>query len=349
MKIAVVSLKFSPGHIAHLRAYRELFLSLEAEVSLFLVSEYRQYMADIQEAFYIEKIEEIVNWNPALIFIYNISISNLALGAACKKKQIQSVYILHEPRGSIKELLAEGHDLIKAIGADIVNDLICKRVDKVLLASQTGMRNYSRYMKSCNRNYALFPLIFTDEYDSSVDISRKYFSFIGAFTGVHARNEFLKFMEFALAKDLDIQFLIATKNDISAHIEKEIFRKAIQSGKLTIQSGRPMTTGEINRFYRQSICVWNAYNRSTQSGVLANALMQGTPVIVNDNGAAKEAFADKSAGCFINMPPDSEQVYEAYIYIQDHLPAMEQKAREVFKEKYFYKSYVDLAKEVILT
>ena len=48
-----------------------------------------------------------------------------------------------------------------------------------------------------------------------------------------------------------------------------------------------MTTEEINGFYLQSICVWNAYTRSTQSGVFASSLMMGTPVIANENGISK--------------------------------------------------------------
>ena len=245
--------------------------------------------------------------------------------------------------------MAEGKDTIKTVGANIVNSLICKSVDKVLLASETGRKNYIKYMRNCNPNYDVFPLIFLDEYDSKKQYSRYYFSFIGGFTDVHACNEFLQFMEYGLLETEDVKFLIATKIDVSEYLKKEIFQRAINNGRLMVQAGRPMTTEEINGFYRQSICVWNAYNRSTQSGVLPNALMQGAPVIVNENGAAKEIMDDKSVGCFITMPPDCDQILKCYRYIQKNLAEMELNARRVFLSKYCYKGYFDLAKKVIFS
>lgn len=349
MKVAVVSLKFSPGHMAHLRAYKELFSAAADEVSLFLVSDYKKYMGKMDEITYTDDFQIIVKSRPDLVFIYNISTSNIALAGACKKAGIRTTYVLHEPRGSLKELMAEGKDTIKTIGANVVSSLICRKVDKVLLASETGKANYERYMRGCNRNYSVFPLIFMDEYDEEKKYSRQYFSFIGGFTDVHACNEFLQFMEYGLTETDDVKFMIATKTDVSEYLKKDTFQNAIADGRLVVQAGSPMTTEEINGYYRQSICVWNAYNRSTQSGVLPNALMQGAPVIVNENGAAKEIMKDRTVGCFIKMPPENKQILDCYRYIEAHLEEMEQNARRVFLSKYCYCSYLDLAKEVILS
>lgn len=349
MKVAVVSLKFSPGHMAHLRAYKELFAAIVDEVLLFLVPEYKKFMGAEGGIIYTDDIHRIVGSRPDLVYIYNISTSNIALAKACKKEGIRTVYVLHEPRGSIRGLIAEGKDTVKTIGANIVSSLICRKVDKVLLASETGRVNYERYMRGCNNNYDVFPLIFLDEYDSTRGYPREYFSFIGGFTDVHACNEFLRFLEYGLSETENIKFLIATKTVVSEYLKQDVFQKSIRNGRLVVQAGRPMTTDEINGFYRQSICVWNAYNRSTQSGVLPNALMQGTPVIVNKNGAAKEIMNDRSVGCFIDMPPENNQILECYRYIQKHLEEMEQNARKLFLSKYCYSSYLDLAKEVILS
>lgn len=109
-------------------------------------------------------------------------------------------------------------------------------------------------------------------------------------------------MKYALLQDKNIRFMIATRSSISSLLKEEIFVDAIRKGRIVIHEGRPMTENEINKYYRQSICVWNAYNRSTQSGVLPNALMQGTPVIVNSRGVAKEVISDGVEGCFITMP-----------------------------------------------
>ena len=195
----------------------------------------------------------------------------------------------------------------------------------------------------------MFSLLFLDQYDSAKCIKRQFFSFIGAFVEVHGSFEFLNFMEYALEITDDIRFLIATKNDVTRYLNKDSFQKAIVDKRLVIQQGRPMTTEEINGYYRQSICVWNAYNRSTQSGVLPNALMQGAPVIVNENGAAKEIMKDRTLGCFIKMPPENKQILDCYRYIEAHLEEMDRNARKIFLSNYCYSNYLNLAKEVILS
>lgn len=348
MKVAVVSLKFSPGHMTHLRAYRELFKNLADDVCLFIHPEYKKFMGDEENIIFTDDVNEIVKYKPDLVYIYNISTQNVSLLKKCEKQGIKTRYVLHEPQGSLKELKEEGHNIVKTIGAWTVNANICRHCDKVILASETGRKNYERYMIKDNKSYSVFPLIFCDEYEPDKTYGREYFAFIGGFMEVHGSKEFMKFVEYALKRDKDIKFLIATRVNVDEYLTSDVIKEAVQTGRLKIQAGRPMTTEEINGFYRQSICVWNAYNRSTQSGVLPNALMQGAPVIVNNNGAAKEVMKDKTAGCFINMPPNNEQVYQSYLYIKDHLADMEASAREIFLQKYFYMSQLELARKVIL-
>lgn len=349
MKVAVVSLKFSPGHVAHLYAYKELFSLITDEVEMFLVPEYEHFMKGKSSISYTKDIQAIIDSKPDCVFMYNISIHNISLAKKCKENSIRSVYVLHEPRCSFRELLAEGNDILKTIAANFISSSICRNVDKVLLASETGKNNYERYMLECNTNYAVFPLIFVDEYENEKNYNRQFFSFIGGFTDVHACKEFLSFMEYGLTETKDLRFLIATKTEISSFLQKALFQDAIKTGRLIVQAGRPMTTEEINAFYRQSICVWNAYNRSTQSGVLPNALMQGTPVIVNEKGEAKNIMNDNTVGCFINMPPDNGQLLESFRFIQSHLKEMEENARNVFLNQYCYSRYVELAKNIILS
>ena len=249
-------------------------------------------------------------------------------------------------RGSFRELLNEGRDLPKTVVANAVSDLICRRVDQVLLCSETGRKNYERYMRGCNRNYSVFPLIFPDDYEEEKVFERQYLSFIGGFTDVHACHEFLQFMEYSLNEKQGIRFLIATKTDLSGALEKEAFRQAQATGNLVIQAGRPMTTEEINGFYRQSICVWNAYNRSTQSGVMVNAMMQGTPILANQNGAAGENIREGETGCYITWPINVEEVADKYRYIREHLDEMSRNARELFLCKNWYGANIEKAREV---
>ena len=346
-KIAVVSLKFAPGHAAHLRAYRGLFQELGLETVLFLTPAYKNFLGEDSGLVYTDDIQPIADCQPDLVFIHNISTKNLSLLSLCRQRKIRSAYVLHEPRGSVSELLAEGRDLVKTVGANTVNWLICRKADLVLLCSETGLKNYRQYMKGCNPNARMLPLFFPDDYDADKAFDRKYFSFIGGFTDVHACREFLDLMEYALAGKMGIRFRIATRTNLGSMLEKDVFRKAIASGDLVVQAGRPMSNEEINAFYRESICVWNAYNRSTQSGVLACALMQGAPVLVNQNGAAGECVTDGETGYYISWPMNKDEILEKYGLIAGRTDEMSLKCREAFLKRFWYGNRLEETWEVL--
>ena len=215
MKVAVVSLNFSPGHIAHLRAYKKLFETLCEDVKLFLDPDYSPFLGEQEAVSYTKSIDDIVDADPDLVFVYNVSVNSILLADKCRKKSIKMIYVLHEPLGSFKKLLRERSVAIRVIGAAIVSAQICKRCDKVLLASENGLRLYEQHMKKYNTNYDIFPLIFCDEYNSEKKYVRKYFSFIGGFTESHAGRRFMNFVKYAIEHYPDICFLIATKTDIA--------------------------------------------------------------------------------------------------------------------------------------
>ena len=346
MKIAVVSLRFAAGHIAHLRAYRELFRKLNCEVKLFLDKPYKDFIGSDERITFIETYETVLEWGPDSVFSYNIANENIKLAKVCKKKQIPLYYVLHEPWDSFKELLTLRDRVPRRIAANVVNYLTCRNAHKVILASQNGKTKYETYMKGCNKNYTVFPLLFCDEYDASQVIERKYFSYIGGFTENRGCLAFMRFIEFSVENSLGIQFKIATRTDVSGFIKGEIIQEAIREGLLVVQDGKPMTTEEINRHYREAICVWNAYISSTQSGVLPNALMQGAPVIVGDRGVAEEVIKDKVEGCYVSIPHKNDEILAAYQNIKTHLPEFVRNARTCFLDNYVYSAFLDKAKEV---
>lgn len=346
MKVAVVSLRFAAGHIAHLRAYRELFRELNCDVKLFLEKPYKDFIKADESIVFIESNQPVLDWNPDMVFSYNIANENIKLEKLCKKKSIPFYYVLHEPWDSFKELMTLKDRVPRRIAANIVNYFTCKNAYKVILASQNGKTKYETYMKGCNKNYTVFPLLFCDEYDKSVDIERQYFSYIGGFTENRGCLAFLNFIEYSIENDLGIQFKIATRTDISNFIRSDVLQKAIKDSLLVIQDGKPMTTEEINRHYREAICVWNAYISSTQSGVLPNALMQGAPVIVGNRGVAEEVIKDKIEGCYISIPYKNDEILTAYQYIHMNLSEFVSNARQCFQNNYMYSAFLDKAKEV---
>ena len=161
---------------------------------------------------------------------------------------------------------------------------------------------------------------------------------------MRGRGEFLDFIKYSIEKKLDYKFCIASRNHVD--VSSPILQKAIREGILVVFDGKPMSSEEINLHYREAICSWNAYKSSTQSGVLPNALMQGSPVLVTNRGDSADIVTDKKQGCFISLPHNNEEIKEAFEYIRDHLDTMSQAARESFKTRYEYSVYFEKAREV---
>ena len=344
MKVAVISLRFGPGHIAHLRAYRELFKSLGCSVRLFLDPEYELFFSESSEIEYTDSIERILSWIPDTVIAYNIATANVSLSKRCKRKGIPFFYVLHEPWDSLKELISLRQRAPRRIAANVVNYLTAHYAYKVILASENGKNKYLQYMKYCNSNYAVFPLIFCDDYDESLQVERKYFSFIGGFTVMRGCNEFLNYIKYSIEKHNDALFCIATRSVVN--INDSLLQEAMQNGTLSVFAGKPMTSDEINTFYRQSICSWNAYKSSTQSGVLPNALMQGSPVLVSNRNDTRGIIRDKKDGCYIPLPHKNEDIEQAFDYIRIHLDEMSIAARETFHKDYDYNMYLHKASSV---
>lgn len=346
MKAAIVSLRFAPGHVAHLRAYMKIFCSLGCETRLFLHSGYSSFINMTEGVVYFNTINDIINWNPDFILSYNIANENIKLAKECKSHGIKFFYVLHEPIEDLKPLLAEGKRIPRRVAANTVNYLTCKNSYKVVLASERGKEKFEKHMRRSNSNYDVFPLIFCDEFDSNKEIGRQFFSFIGGFVKSRGTKEFLDFMKWSLEKNLGIKFLIASRSVVDSELADEMFKKAIKDGSLVLDAGRPMTSNEINQHYRESICVWNGYISSTQSGVLGNALMQGAPIIATKRADTIGIISNKENGCFISVPYDNQEIYDAYSYIKENLDHMVAKARMSFMTLFNYSSSAELARKV---
>ena len=344
MKIAILSLRFAPGHIAHLRAYRELFTALGCEIRMFLDYGYKGYLSETQDVEFVDTINTVISWKPDRVFSYNIANENVKLAMLCKKWDIPFFYVLHEPWDSLWELISLRQRMPRRIAANIINYFTAHYAYRVVLASENGKKKYEQYMKGCNENYTVFPLIFCDDYDRSLKAERKYFSFIGGFTVMRGCNEYLDFIKYSISRNLPIKFCIATRNSVS--IKDPTLMKAVQDCSLVIFAGKPMTSDEINGHYRESICSWNAYKSSTQSGVLPNALMQGSPVLVTDRGDSVNAVTEKKEGYFISLPHKNEEIEKAYMYIAAHIEDMSKAAREKFHKDFEFLAYLDKAREV---
>lgn len=335
MKILISSLHFGPGHVAHIKAYVELAKACGYHVAACLNSEYNRFI-DVDCTF-LHNEKEVADFCPDVVLLYNTGFENIKLIRQCKRMNCKLLCVLHEPYMGIRELMKDKRYRLKQAVASALNTWICKKVDKVLLCSDFSAKNCMRNMSNAYQKSVRFPLIFQDNYLDNVE--RKYFSMIGGFSYPHGSDAFLEFVKQSHDKN-DLRFQIATRRDITDCLCDPTLQKMIQLGRLVVQHGRPLTSEEIDRAYRSSICTWNGYRRSTQSGVLPNSFMQGTPVIATRIGSFGEFVIENETGEFIDNF-DFSTIESAYRRIEKNSAYMEQKCRESFIRQFHYEGQKD--------
>jgi hypothetical protein len=182
------------------------------------------------------------------------------------------------------------------------------------------------------------PLIYDDEsqYDTSV-VERKYFSYIGTIAEDHSFDCFLKFIEECAQNGSlnEYEFLIATKSKIT--IDKDL-QNIIDTGRLIVIEGEPLSNESINYYYKRSLVVWNAYKNTTQSGVLAKSFMFGTPAIVLWENIS-EFVKDKWDVVAIHNNKSYDEIYKALLTIISDYTNYSKAARKCFLGKFYYRNY----------
>lgn len=280
-KALIISLSSNIGHLSHVVAYYKLLEEIGFKsVAYVLPSVVRFLPAGLDVTTEVDNYIEYyvaIMYSPCKINLKEVI--RIKLKSKCKL-----IYVYHEPLGSKKSFRDAGVSWLKTqkiFLMDKANWFIVKAADHIILSSKAARSHYENgiYLR-LNRQYSCMSLIFTDEYNDSLrSLKRKYFSYIGTIAADHSYNEFLAFMKWAIKQNQlpCVSFLIATKNIVVRNPEIE---EMLKSGRLEIIDGHPLTNEEINNCYASSFVVWNAYERTTQSGVLAKSFMFGTPAIV---------------------------------------------------------------------
>jgi glycosyltransferase involved in cell wall biosynthesis len=111
------------------------------------------------------------------------------------------------------------------------------------------------------------------------------------------------------------------------------------SAKIEILCGKPLGNADINLCYAKSICVWNLYRTSTQSGVLPKAFMFGTPVIASKIGSFPEFIQEGVNGRFASAR-DHEGTWTAFEEIRSNLGMYAANSRKTFLETFYYRPHL---------
>lgn len=344
MKAIIISHRFNPGHLSHMIASFKLLLEAGANVrffwnpefSIFSVGQYNQSLATRSDLLSLTKGDLVLIWFPSLSALLDMLLLRVFT-------QAKVVYVLHEPFSSIQSYKQSGFSwfkTLKIVLISIVNYGLVACAHKVILPSNAAFKTFkTNYRQS--KPAALFPLMYDDQAATILPLERrKFISYIGTVAEDHAFDEFLKYACWAmdeLASGKGIQYLIATRSALSPEIYQRL-RPYLDRGVLHVQSGRPLTNEEIGDFYARSIVVWNAYRRSMQSGVLPNAYMFGTPVLITSLNRS-EYFEDGVTGVEVGHQYDPIQIKSAIDTIVINFSQYSQACRAIFMGKFFYRAY----------
>jgi glycosyltransferase involved in cell wall biosynthesis len=342
-KVALISLRFSPAFIQHLIAYAKAMKELGHDPEFLLDRGYRDFpelevVACLREA---DADTLAVAWEYAVFL--NPSPENGNLANALKRKGTKILYVYHEPwQMSFDFIWSQGLiGTLKLIMAHHVTVPALTLADTVILPSRNALRVYQKSDARYNRNSIYFPLIYDDEENAAIPTmleQKRYFGYIGNLCRSHGFDHYLSFVRFAFQRNLNISFLIASRNRFPSRVMNDpLFSR--NSAKIEILCGKPLGNADINLCYAKSICVWNLYRTSTQSGVLPKAFMFGTPVIASKIGSFPEFIQEGVNGRFASAR-DHEGTWTAFEEIRSNLGMYAANSRKTFLETFYYRPHL---------
>ena len=214
--------------------------------------------------------------------------------------------------------------------------------DCILIPSRKAVEYYQKNPKYKNSNVQYVPLLYDDEAISMEPCNRQYISYIGTVAADHSFDEFIKYVEKAIDSNWNpgYNYLIATKSEF------DVPDKLSSSTRVVIKKGTPLTNDEINHAYASSILVWNAYTRTTQSGVLAKAYMFGTPALVMKHNL-NEFMIDKQTVFSISDNTDVNEIQNGVENIILSFDSYTKSCRDLFLTHFYYRNYNKILKEIL--
>lgn len=344
MRALIISLKFHPGHISHLVASYKQCQELGYDTFYYVNRKFVEYLPQDSNIIVFKKGKP-KNIDLAIFLFPNIhnAIEMLQLKI---KYNTRIIYIFHEPLTKLSYYRNAGFGTVKILKlalANIFESFVLTIVDLVILPSKKALYFYKKNKLYHNKKVSYLPLMYDDESRKiHSQMTRKYFSYIGTIASDHSFNEFLEFSCWAIREDklIGIDFLVATKSEFIVPLELK------KSKRMVIQKGKPLSNQEINAYYASTFVVWNAYSRTTQSGVLAKSFMFGTPAIVlkeNINEFTREGF--EVVG--IEKNTNKEEIASAFMAIHNNFLFYSKNCRNRFLDSFYYKKYNKLFSQLI--
>ena len=338
----IISLNFNPGHVSHMVASYMQCEELGYSACCYVNPAFERFLP---QGFSKVTSNEKCPHAAIAIFLFP-SQKNLPLIWKLRRRGTKIYYIFHEPLAPMSVYWKAGFGwkyLIKLWVIDHISALTVKASDAVLIPSERAVGYYEANKLYKNQNYHYLPLMYDDEMqERHARMPRMYFSYIGTIAADHSFDEFIAFVEWAVKNEKlpEAKFLIATK---SAYQPSPFLQ---ESSRITILQGRPLSDEEINAYYASTLVVWNAYERTTQSGVLAKSFMFGTPAIVLRKNLSEFTTEGKEVVA-IDDNKSFEQIENACKEILSHFNTYSEACRSRFQKTFYYRNYNETLNRII--
>jgi glycosyltransferase involved in cell wall biosynthesis len=341
MKALIVSLNPNVAHVSHLIAHYLQFKELGHFPILYIHKNLIQYIPEDFNYLEYNKFKTCKT-KADIAFFYSPAFGNLLEMIKLKLRYKTKIMLVkHEPFDRMV-LIDNTSSYWKRLWYMLANLYGCIPIylsNIIILPSGRAIDLYEKGWLYFNKHYFYLPLQFDDEssYDNST-VKRKYFSYIGSIgyvTNNHSFDSFLNFIETAIQQEFlkELNFLIVTKNTV---IIDERLQEMINTGRLSVIEGKPLSNESINFYYKSSFVVWNAYARNTQSGVLAKSFMFGTPAIVLRRNIS-EFVKDGDEVAAIDDNNSYDEISDALYEIINNYEHYSNAARKCFLENFYYR------------
>lgn len=344
---AVVSLHFSPAFISHMTAYAKLLGELGYAITFILDEEYLRFPVFAQNGTPVLSSGAVPEDFEIALFC-NSAPRNPQFASRLKAGGTTVLYVYHEPLSvwDWKSLSQEGwRQIVRYPFSAFFSARLLSRSAAIIVPSRTARSEYEANYARFNSNVFELPLLFDDElggkFAGPQSGKRTHFGFIGSASRGHGFDKFVEFAKYAIRNGSTIPFAVATRRDLSVLLrEDDELSQYVAQGRIVVQYGRVLTNEEINQYYLDSFCTWNAYRRSTQSGVLPRSYMAGTPVLASRVGSFPEFVLEGTTGEFVNFDDPLSRFLDLAESIRELFSVYTTGCRTMFQNVFCYKAHL---------
>lgn len=350
-KAYIVSLKYAPG-------LKKLFILLGenlrrtgVDVGYLIAQPYRHLDIDAEGIIYLtnsinlralvsETVKHLSNWSdfadifhsspPDFVCCYNFHPLNVFILRYLKRafpKCITALY-MHEPYKPDKR----PYGLTKSAYIyvfELVQSISLNYADHVILPSELACRLFvSRYPGySGSVHYA--PLLISDKQVPKSQKERRFFTYAGNVHKATGFDAFIELVNHSASLNADFEFLAITSSQIGGYLHS---LSPEGQRALTLINKEIITDQEIHEAMSMSFAILRLDREITQSAVVPESFMNGTPVIVRDLPGFTQHVKHIYNGYVVADPCSPAEIMEGMTFVKQYFDELSRHARKSYEE-----------------